>query len=33
MNDIFIPPIKYQGIKSKLIKDIKYISTQVSFDK
>jgi DNA adenine methylase len=33
MNRIFIPPIKCQGIKSKLIEDIRYISSQVKYEK
>ncbi len=33
MTDIFIPPIKCQGIKTKLVKDIRYISKQVQYDR
>jgi DNA adenine methylase len=32
-NNIFIPPIKCQGIKSKLIEDIKYIASNAKYDK
>jgi len=33
MNNVFIPPIKCQGIKSKLITDIKFIASNVSYEK
>lgn len=33
MNNVFIPPIKCQGIKSKLIRDIKFIASNVSYKK
>jgi len=33
MNNIFIPPIKCQGIKSKLVEDIRFISSKVQYDK
>lgn len=33
MNSIYIPPIKCQGIKSKLIEDIRFIASNIRYDK
>lgn len=33
MNDMLIPPIKCQGIKTKLVPDIKYISQQIHYER